>query len=742
MATTFNAKTIKKKALVGGISAIVIIGFFALVHVVYALTFSGLPSSPLVGNQYTITDSVNCIQGQIEIGGGTKTCPVFWNGVNWIDNPGTGGGGGSVGPTGPAGPIGPTGPTGPTGPIGPTGAGIQGPVGATGLTGGAGPAGATGPVGATGPIGATGLTGPGGSNGAVGATGLTGPAGPTGPAGTAGSNGAIGPTGPTGPAGSGAVGATGPIGPTGPTGAAGPIGPTGAGVAGPAGPTGPIGPGGPAGPTGIGAAGPAGATGPVGATGIQGPIGLTGSAGPTGLTGPAGPTGPTGLTGPGGSNGAIGATGPIGPTGPAGSAGSAGAIGATGPVGLTGPAGPIGATGVTGGVGATGPVGGAGPVGPTGLTGPAGPTGVTGATGPIGPTGSVGPAGATGPAPAPGATGRVYTDLGSSVALQSQSVAWEPWVNGVAPAAGNIWSMICPAAWTFPINFTGSFPDSTAVVKCGTNPPENAVYPIQVNNVVVGSLKLTSACAATFNTAAVPAVRASTLSAPNVNSITTPTNVSGDLLLWFVSSGAVPTTPTSPSTWTVISSPTLDPSSAAYLTVYGLVSNGSVPGTLALPSNPTFLSMAVVAVQNPANGTTVDAKVTGGGTSNVNQNIPATTGLSTAQGLLLGAFAFYTTSAAPTGPLTQLQYQNYGSGTNYGLWLGKLATSAGSTTAQTEVFGSAVAASAVSVVVAPAATAGLAVSCPAGQIMQVGPAPTPVTGLGAGLNMVLGGHYP
>jgi hypothetical protein len=77
-------------------------------------------------------------------------------------------------------------------------------------------------------------------------------------------------------------------------------------------------------------------TGPTGASGPVGPIGSQGDLGPTGETGPQGDLGPTGETGPQGEIGPTGPTGvqgEIGPTGPTGEQGPTGPRFSTGPTG-------------------------------------------------------------------------------------------------------------------------------------------------------------------------------------------------------------------------------------------------------------------------------------------------------------------------------------------------------------------------------------------------------------------------
>lgn len=95
---------------------------FGTASIAYAdfVKFTQLPTSPTVREQHIIVDASSCPQGSIIMsGGGHISCPVFWNGINWIANP-TG-----YFQTTPAENVlmpGPTGPIGPTGPRGPGGA--------------------------------------------------------------------------------------------------------------------------------------------------------------------------------------------------------------------------------------------------------------------------------------------------------------------------------------------------------------------------------------------------------------------------------------------------------------------------------------------------------------------------------------------------------------------------------------------------------------------------------------------
>jgi hypothetical protein len=60
----------------------------------HALLFSQLPtriSTPLaLVREYTVTDSQTCASNAVETGGGGLTCTLYWDGANWIDNPGNG----------------------------------------------------------------------------------------------------------------------------------------------------------------------------------------------------------------------------------------------------------------------------------------------------------------------------------------------------------------------------------------------------------------------------------------------------------------------------------------------------------------------------------------------------------------------------------------------------------------------------------------------------------------------------
>lgn len=93
-----------------------------------------------------------------------------------------------------------------------------------------------------------------------------------------------------------------------------------------------------------------------------------------------------------------------------------------------------------------------------------------------------------------GTAGQVYTSqgAGNAGAYQSQPFPVEFSISGASVAA-EVWPLICPFNLTFPVNFTGSYPDFTPGVSCGRAPSTGDTYTVRVAGNTIGTVALTAA---------------------------------------------------------------------------------------------------------------------------------------------------------------------------------------------------------------------------------------------------------